>query len=224
LVRERCCCISCYGTLSLRDASEYAERKKNLQVRLGKIKKAGRRCASWHRLCASHVSRGVRPSPVAAPLRSSTLRPAPLLGTHRLSTFRGKDVQPPSSAASFSFRTTPQGFFRKEAHLVPELVGPAAGQQEMIYLLTGGGACRFGLTPVSSPLPTFFAHVTSNSTMSQRTPSSRGSGLKSGLLHPDVRDLPPRQMPRSAPIRTRLLPLIIPKVSIFVMWTPIKVP
>ena len=25
-------------------------------------------------------------------------------------------------------------FFRKEAHLVPELVGPAAGQQEMIYL------------------------------------------------------------------------------------------
>lgn len=70
----------------------------------------------------------------------------------------------------------------------------------------------------------FFAHVTSNSTMSQRTPSSRGSGLKSGLLHPDVRDLPPRQMPRSASIRTRLLPLIIPKVSIFVMWTPIKVP
>ena len=86
---------------------------------------------------------------------SEHLRAAPLLGTHRLSTFRGKDVQPPSSAASFSFRATPQGFFRKEAHLVPELVGPAAGQQEMIYLLTGGGACRFGLTPVSSPLPTF---------------------------------------------------------------------
>ena len=68
-------------------------------------------------------------------------------------------MQPPSSAASFSFRTTPQGFFRKEAHLVPELVGPAAGQQEMIYLLTGGGACRFGLSPDSSPFPTFLLMI-----------------------------------------------------------------
>ena len=98
----------------------------------------------------------------------------------------------------------------------------AAG--DVIYLSTEGGACRFGLTPVSSPFPTLLLRDTSNSKMSQRAPSSRGSGLKSGLLHPDMRDLPLDRCLDTALSRTRLLPLIIPIVSVFVMWTPIKVP
>ena len=66
---------------------------------------------------------------------SEHLRVAPLLGTHRQSTFCGKDVQPPRFAASFTRRATAAGFFRKEAHLVLNCVGPPrAGQQEMIYL------------------------------------------------------------------------------------------
>ena len=93
---------------------------------------------------------------------SEHLRAAPLLGTHRLSTFRGKDVQPPRSAASFSSRAI--------ASFSPQRSAPGTDQLRDLLLRRppprGAAGVTYSSTEVAregsvpSPLPTFLHRLT----------------------------------------------------------------